>query len=352
MRLKNLIWIVLTLALLVKNADANDWMDNGCFSSLACQSSCMGCGQFFVEGDLLYWTTREDGVAFAISGLENFLGVLVGPGTVKNLERRWNTGFRVGAGYLFPCSCWDIYADYIRFFNKSHGFNSAPNGVLFTTFGPPFGEDLENTVNADKHLRYQIADIELGFTFAATDFYFRPFAGVRGAWIHETYDIFYFSISDDFSQSVFNKQYFKGVGPRIGFDDQWFCFNWLGNCFPCVNCIVNGLNLFADAAVSLLWGHFNVSRRDIVNGTAVVDTADHFDTVKPLFEVRAGVGWDNYVNWCFLSRIFVQAAFECHLFLKHNQMIRFFDVNFPGTFANINGDLSLYGLTVTGGVIF
>lgn len=105
----------------------------------------------------------------------------------------WDHGFRLGG--RLSCDCWDL-------------------GLRYTYFVTDDEKDDE-----DYDIDYDVVDIELGYSFCAdcVRASFRPFAGVKLAWIDEDHD------DDD------NK--YRGYGLYFGGSSQWhlcdyeFCNN-------------------------------------------------------------------------------------------------------------------------------
>ncbi|MCH9625408.1 MAG: hypothetical protein S4CHLAM123_05820 [Chlamydiales bacterium] len=308
-------------------------------------------GKFFVTADYLYWKAHEDGLDFAIDGIGSGNGTLPSDqGEIYGLNWKANSGFRVGAGYLSSCECNDIYVNYTKYTGAAKGSVDRPFSVpveanLWATFSAPDGGAVFFFGKSDWDLDFQTLDLEVGYTLCFGNCYrFRPFGGIEAVWTKDTNFISYDDRPDeDFFQTVHHKQDFCGAGPRVGINNNWKIFN----CF----------SLFADTAVSIVWGHYNVERFDILNDVVVVNTSNEFSTLRPLFDLKLGIQWETCLWNC--HRFFVKAAFEDQIFLKHNQFIRFMVGDFNNSFDiprgnvfNINGDLSLYGLTLSAGIDF
>lgn len=313
------------------------------------------CGRFGVTAEYLYWKAHEDGLAYAIDGLKTSGNTPpLSEGSVKNITPNWHSGFRVGAGYAFPCQCWDFYVNYTRFNDRTKNsthvpLNGAGQATLWETWGPPAGGTFVTDGSGDWNIHFQSVDIDFGRSFLFCNcFIFRPFGGVEVIWTKDTYKVFYSLEGTSFFHDILNRVNFTGVGPRIGITNNW-------NIFKC-------LSLFLDGSVSLLKANFSVHRRDIVqttpgNAAVWLQTRDKFSSLRPVFDFKAGVRWDTCI--CNAWHVFAKVAFEDLLIMEHCQFMRFTegDINLVsdtnvGNFWNINTHLSFYGLTVSAGIDF
>lgn len=72
--------------------------------------------RFFVTGEALFWWAREGGLEFAINDpCYSSEDAVFGDGRVLNPKTKWNTGFRIGAGYVFKHDGWDLKTDWTYF---------------------------------------------------------------------------------------------------------------------------------------------------------------------------------------------------------------------------------------------
>lgn len=261
---------------------------------------------FSVEVDALYWSLT-DTFPFSIEVDKtdvrssetpfNFDRTIV---DVKlNKEREvWEPGVRVGLGWN-GCDCMDIRGVYTWFYSKDHhqaktSFNFSLDGLmnLFSSQnGTVFPEDLNRTFN------YNVADLEFGKTFQFCAFTFRPYAGVRAAWIDEKHRAIISGLSETFtlppvevdepiSVSFGDKMW--GVGPRIGFDSAW------GNLY--------GFDVLANASFSAVYGRnkheikvtvINASSNDVTIDENITDVTVHNNSYRliPTFQMFIGLGW-------------------------------------------------------------
>src|SRR5690242_14578176 len=64
----------------------------------------------YVTADFLYWTARENGLAFAIVDHQHEINTPAKKGHVKQIPTESHAGFKLGAGGHLPYDCWDLYA--------------------------------------------------------------------------------------------------------------------------------------------------------------------------------------------------------------------------------------------------
>lgn len=311
------------------------------------------CGKIVVFGSYLRWKAHEDGLAYAITGLKTSQNTPpTSKGETKNLTWEKDTGYRIGMGYILPCLCWDINLTYTRFNTSAAGETHVPiNGqgqsTLWEVWGAPVGGTFITDASGAWDLQFRTLNLELGRTFTCNNrFIFRPFGGLEAVWTKTNYDIHY-EISS-FFQNIHNHQRFCGIGPRIGLANNW-------NILGCVS-------LFADGAFSLIYGHYSVTRHDIVqtqigNATTWLHTGDRFSTLRSLMDLSVGVRFDACL--CGRFHAFAKLAYENLIFINHSQFMRFTegDINIVadtnvGNYWNTDSLLSLRGLTITAGIDF
>lgn len=283
------------------------------------------CENFFITGDYLLWKAHVGKLEYAIDGLNG----PVSAGGTKELDWKWDSGFKVGAGYVFSDCCWDIYLNYTRFYTKAKGsaFPSSGN-VLHSTYANLFLFDI-NFASSEFELNYNTLDLEMGKEFCLFPcVLFHPQFGLRGAWTKDTDDIFYDGFADD--ENIHLTESFRGVGPRVGLSTAWnFC---------------KGFSLFGEGDYALVWGKNRSSFFSRTTNLGVfANTGQQYFTLRHLIDLKVGLGWD----YCFCpSRLSLQLAWEHRLWLDYNQYFRFVD-QFSLTYLPNSSSLSLYGLTLT-----
>jgi hypothetical protein len=298
------------------------------------------CGYDYFDVQFLYWKSHEEGIPFAAGGTMLDTTVVPPPGRVREVDFRFDPGFRVGAGHVFDCNEWDLSLTYTWFRGKARG----------SLFDPTFGtlgiwsahELLVGLAKAKWDLRLETLELLLGRPFCTgTGLVLGPFFGVEGAHTRETYHLRYVSTAE--SDLVKNKQKLWGVGPKIGFDSRWqFCQN---------------LGLFAQAGFALLWAHTHVSRFEFSIPVAaptviLVDMRERFHALRFVIDYCFGLSWENNICVCGCEYPYaLVVAWEQQKWVNHNQMF-YGPVNPIALVLNRNSDLNFYGLTVKAQLLF
>lgn len=277
-----------------------------------CQPDC--CGKGFISAELLYWRAFENGLDRCIPVETSDIITLDGRLTSRLIGRshdpnfKWNPGFRLGIGYEFACSNWDVEASWSYF--HTHSNNS-------------FDDDIDVQWNLD----FDVLDIVAGYkTDLSHCFALRPFAGIRSARINQKFQINEFSLEDDDSDSDFekNREEFLGIGPLIGLEADWD-----------IGC---GFSLYASASISLLYGHFDlkfIELNETLNTVDYCKLKKDLDASLDVVDISFGVQWRK----CYCDRwLFLQLGLEHHRYFDYNRLC--------------DGDLSLDGVNLSGGIEF
>ncbi len=310
-----LVW-TLSTGYTYANVDATTSIEN---------SSCCPCqplrGHGFIGADLLYWRAFQDGLDICIptdvsdTVLSDGRIISTFEGRGKDLNFEWNPGFRIGAGYEFACSNWDV-------------------GALWTHFNSKAHRSLCNENRLRWHINLDVIDLLVAYQSDFNScFSLRPYFGIRLARIDQKLRLGELIDSRTFareSEDLFgtdNKQKFKGVGPLIGLevDLQVAC----------------GFSFYVNGDVSWLYGSNHVR---LTNSTATIDVFDFCNiknkTNSTLMTADASFG----IRWqrCFCAdkQFVLQLGYEHH---------RYFD------FSRIGGkccDLSFDGLSLGVGIGF
>ncbi len=304
----------------------------------------------FITGDFLYWKTHENGLAYVITNQRAATSNATSPptlsgGKVKNVKHDYDAGFRVGAGFNLPHDGWDIYLNWTRFTTHENDQVNAPlsGGSLVATMLNPAVYPNTGTLsqaNSRWKLKLNVADLELGREFYISKYLtLRPFAGLRSAWIRQKMNVDYNYVSPASVLTVINpsmKSHFWGMGLRTGLDTQWgFGSGW---------------SLYADGAVSLLYGYYDITQSEYSRtGTAVSTTmnaANHPRIGRAITDLAAGLRWEESFS-CDSFRLRIQGGWEQHMYFGQNQYMKFADSLDQGLFVSNQGDVSFEGWTLS-----
>lgn len=284
----------------------------------------------FVTADFIYWTGRLDNIEY--SQILDFAG---SPSFHSSPKHKMSPGFKAGVGVDLKHDGWDTYFAYTYFHTSA--VSKVTNGTSSTV-----------SRNINWLLHFNSMDWELGRNFyISPKLLLRPFMGLKGSWqqqsLSNTGKIFNIQQNPIGTETITqtlpgvyhssNKEDFWGVGIRTGLNTSWqFNKNW---------------SLFANTALSSLWGQFTLSRVDttkqiLENNTQVTTPVANMErrihTLRPVMEFDIGARWDYW----FLDddyHIRIQAGWEQQVWFDQNQFLELQN-------ANRYGCLNLQGLTV------
>lgn len=314
---------------------------------------------FYFTGDFTYWIAKQDGLAYALTGLlqdATSTVSLQNQGKVYLPNSQWDPGFKVGIGYVLEENVWDLFLNWTWYNSNTHGHASGPNAFDDNTL---FAEDLYSrflfsVLQSSKvrwALSYNTLDFALGRLFAIGDsFSVKPFSGLRSAWIHQKFNIHGTGIDVNNPQFpptnyMTNRFNFGSVGLRNGLSTVWY-FN-------------KYFSFFGDGSFSLLYGLTRNYVKLITASSAGqednINTRNFVHSLKTEFEFALGfryelaynkdryhfsfdVAWE-YLNWINMNRFYVPVSGtdpEPALAPPYQA---------SGQFLRVNGDLGLMGFT-------
>lgn len=220
--------------------------------------------------------------------------------------------------------------------------------LLIPTLSPLNTPDRYSTTTvafANWRLKLNLLDGEIGREFFVSKFLtLRPYMGVRGAWVHQQYNVKYqtdISFIDpeffEFSIGSFSaiqtdcaniKNNFNGVGPRAGFNTDWL----LGG----------GFSLFANLGINLLFGQFDLYNSTTVSvvGEGIVDSTgtdatpfvidecgvynlgEKYHSAKAITDIALGLQWQGTFADDRMG-IMIQIGWDQHQFFDQGNIIGF-----------------------------
>lgn len=314
----------------------------------------------FIYGDALLLNATETGLGYAALGAASGTATSSTSGDyentqghVRNQNMDWHWGFRVGAGYNMCHDCWDVNATYFRFTNEHtnqtnanlSGANYVNSVRLPSTMGytgnvnsaDAFTENNTfKTISANWDLSINQLDVDLGRMFYVSKFLrIRPHAGLRTDWLDQDFKTYYISsIGNNRSFRQKERNHFWGMGVLGGLNTLW----GLGG----------GWSIYADAAVSLLYGHFNLLNNTVETTNAALTVTNRIYSPQKVKATRAitdlalGLRWDrNFDEDRF--HIGFNAGWEQHIYFGQNQLQNYVNHTNPGQIVQNNGDLTLQG---------
>ena len=255
---------------------------------------------WFVTLDLIYWHTKMGNTEYAYSVHPNFASGRVLPqvdGDIKVNDFGWDLGVKAGLGYKTPHDSWDVYAQY-TYFNgdtTSHSTKQEPAALIpLTNFGPLFCTKVKSHIDID------LNNIELELArsfFLSSKLAFRPHIDIKSTWLDISQGVHMTISSIDNNDNTVGLDHktkadskFWGLGPRAGFDSQWF----LGY----------GFHIFGELAGSVQYGYFKTLQKEFLppsqnpllpNGEAY-KLKHKFHRFIPSAEMYLGLAWGTFMN--------------------------------------------------------
>lgn len=342
--------------------------------------TCNGDIMITVAG--FYWGSNQDGMEYAIENAITLPTPQPDPSVDTILELnnvidakyktpdfKWDWGFKVGIGYISACDGWDIGVLYTWYRGRASSHDEAePDDnrtliTLWSEFAPAQGLITYATdIQTHWRLNLDLIDIELGREYWTSKYLsFRPFVGLRIAYIKQKYEIQHKGGSWDARQSnpvqaAFNNKVdinnkFHGVGVIGGFDTVWN-----------LGC---GWAFFGDLAASILYGKFSIDHNeynrlasDTHDKTKILETDDSFTASSAILDTTFGIQWATMFCACQYG-LTLKLGWEHHVFFNQNQMWRvnrIRDLSNPSglpnntgenVFFQRRGDLTTQGWTLT-----
>jgi len=290
-------------------------------------------GHFYIFGDILYWTARQEGLEHYLGTIDASTAVtdtIINPESITTTDNHpftfeWKTGFRLGLGYELGCNDWGVLAIWTHFNGNGHG-HGASN---------PLSTDIQT---ADGHwkLDYDVFDALVNGPryFAWSRFSWNPFFGLSGALIKEKLhadlnDITF--VTDSITTEHFK---FKGLGPKIGINADIY----LGSHF----------SLYGSVAGTLLFGHFKNDLNESTVGVAGAVITKYTSQVRQLVaDLEVGIRWNKQI--CFNG---FQSELELKLGLEHTHWFNFNNLARNRQLEVAATALTLDGVTFSAGIVF
>ncbi len=286
------------------------------------------CGQLYAWGEFLLWRYHQDGLHFAVTGVET-----ANRGKLYALDGDWESGFRVGVGYHFPCSYWDLSLSWLYFtMDDSQLATPSPGLTLWATRSLPSGPDDLLAASAQWHGRINSIALELAVPFyTRTCFALRPTVGVRGDWITQSFDIFYSGIGAPTTTFITNKTHMWGIGPEGGVRGDWYATN----CF----------SFFGEGSFAYLFGRLQQHQvTNVVGSAAASNNVDNdFLDTTPVFNFKAGV---EYSGWT-INRFYIDLslAWENMIWVDVARDFQYVDATLEGNLVQNDYNLTTSGVT-------
>ncbi len=263
------------------------------------------CGRYFLDAEVLFLRASEGGLSSVCDSTTTTDTTVGGVtystlnGTGKDPRFDWNCGFRIGAGYGFPCSPSDI-------------------GVYWTHLNSCTGRGSSENEHRWK-IDFNVVDVLYSYEYCLSPcFALTPFAGLRWANIDQRLNTKFISITDGVStlSTGIAKEDFWGIGPLFGIEGDWG-----------IGC---GFSFYGDIDVGILYGRFHNRSNSTEAMTTVVNISNlnmHSQAIQ--FVLDAGVGIQYRSCVCCIPLVF-QLGLEHHQYFNQNQFCGHGDLYLDG----------------------
>lgn len=296
--------------------------------------------EWFVTIEPLYWYQRTNGTAFAYSNSTLQTSIPL-KGRTKDIDFGWSWGIRVGGGKNIAFDQWDLYASFIYFRNhvsgKSRGgLNSTLiplKGSVITQAGVGFAKSVYD-------LDFYNIDVELGRHYYVSEkLSFRPFIGLKNAWIDQFQDVRYTGGSlGNNSAHIDDECEYWGIGLRTGVNSKWH--------------LLDGWYIGGLLSGAVLYGFFDIEHREKVTPSPRdrINLEDNKHRFAPMMQWRLGLGYGTYFNQkeYYLD---IGAYYEGMYWWRQNQMLKVYEYS-AFRYDNIAEDLTMHGLTLSARLYF
>ena len=305
---------------------------------------------WFIVGDVLYWQAKVGGTSYAYTDQDSNATFPI-KGGIKEVDFKWNWGFRLGAGYNLQHDHWDVQLQYTYF--RGNGSNSTSAGLNSSIIPLRGSSSIVSVVNgndtfvfcthatAQYKFEYQSLALELGRAYYVSGHVsFRPHWGLKSAWIDQSEIVRYTggvangsNLGLDVS-TVSVKDYcdFWGMGPAVGVNSAWH----LGS----------GFSICGNIAGAMLFGFFDVEHKEnyTANTNGKIKIHGNRHAFSPTTQFQLGLRYDRYLH-CDRQHIGVGLGFEAQYWWRQNQMLAIRDAS-PLKYGRYAADASMHGVTL------
>jgi hypothetical protein len=279
-------------------------------------------GGLYGSAEYLLMTPRQRNLDYAVVDPQNNL---VPAGPIQSVAYHESSAFRVGIGYQFPSTGWDVGVEYTYLHGGGSSFaNAPPGGLLYPELTRPGLTDSALAAIASAQLNYNVFDLEFGRTTDIDEWtQLRFFGGIRFASIYQTLNATYNGLLAD-TANVQSRSNFDGAGPLFGSEFRWK-LGW-------------GFSLFGRASGGLIYGNVRASLIETNNGgaTTYADLSDRNRQMVPFAGVGLGVAWE-------YRGLTIRAGYEAVNWFSLIERPALIDSFSEGKLVPLQSDLSLDG---------
>lgn len=360
MNLLNRLWIVPFLITVSSMTGEENESDEGQLNITKDQNSVLQPGynaptyfnssnrfNIYAAGSFIYWQPTQENMELGIVSDKTGDLDLV-DGDIVDLNFKYKPGFKVGLGMTLDYDNWDTYLQYTWLRGSHHASASVDPTNAFITIWPAWqmvpGSNQPQYVTGEETWKLGLDfidwDLERHY-YVGTNLTFRPFFGVRAAWIRQNVRVDYINITANRialwpSTSIFQNSNSRGLGPRAGVNTNWM----LGR----------GVRIYGNGELDILCTEYTKLR---AHQESSETTASHYTVrqndafrLKTHLEMVLGFGWG-----CDFGksnrRIDLSADYGFQVFFNQNMFRNFESDQNIGKSISPNGNLYIQGLTAT-----
>lgn len=242
---------------------------------------------FLKADEIATWALEVDFMPFTTSGGQPAVDFLQSP---KSVTFDWDIGIRAGLGYRFKGDRWDTRLYYTRFQTRgkdSARSTNADSNITTALLGQWLTFGFASSLGRIQwHIHLNAIDWELGRDSpVGKGFSFRPYLGLKGAWIYQTVHSQWISQGFDATENLKND--FWGLGPKGGVNTNWRLGSVKDHSF----------NLFGDASLAVLGGRwkFKDIQKTSMN-SSIISLNPTTWAATFMFQGLVGFSWDVLFN--------------------------------------------------------
>jgi len=323
---------VLTISLLFLCSPKCHASAEPCFSSQPSEMETLPCCEktpvrFFIIGEYLFWQANLSGLELnfgstsVIKGQTNGISFLDSDEFDIDPSFDWKSGYRIGSGLQLPNSNVSLRVLWTQFKDTGHRSTEA-DGLVDKGSCRVFLKQIDGIIS---------------YACAWSSVVLEPFIGVRAVQINNSVKSLITArisiLPDTTAIGVTNfddHQYFKGIGPILGFHGDWM--------------IARGFGLYGKGAFGVLYGNYKIKFNDseIYSAPLSAESTNrinkHLHRFNPNIDLALGIFWRS----CIYDNIAINLnlGYEFHEYYNQSYL------------GSDRGDLSFNGIVASLGIAF
>lgn len=284
---------------------------------------------------------------------------------IKDIQNKWDSGYRLGLGYAFGAQGWDITASAFFFTNDAESTERPPSSndwILDVAYATPFNNLYPDNLPLTKqtgHWHFGITqlDLTMGKEFFISPYYsIKPKGGIRQIWLREKLQARSYNDSpQQIAMTFHNSNHFTGFGLKGGFENRFRFLKMLDLMIDTEASLNYGPNSIRSSAIStiptiIVAGNSALNEYFSGTGTEVSQSARE---IIPVIDIGVSLGWSDefYKQKLGFS---AKIGYEFHALINGftvlEELIQGTNVQRSVRYQTTN--VAYQGLTITGSVSF